>query len=708
MSGKSLLIAGKRRVLLIFILIMALMGGIFQMPVFGEPVGMEEMGAQENPGSPLPPPNDLDTETPENEDVMIYEESKVEEEETAGPVIELPQWSGFSGSEAKPGCFYETNSGIYLGISRKDGFLVSYNNGISWEEKNNGLPRKTVYPFAEPRVRRITALGVDPVNNERLAVTTATGLYLSTDFGENWQRVKTVPEGVYLTAVALSPHEPATIAVGTAYSGIFESKDLGASWRKISGGLFFLLQSRYAEEISALTYHPEDEEALFFACGFGKELYRLDRVAETATAFSLPSIEDQPETIEEMAKKKRRTVPESITGLHFRLNDSPPGFWLKEDWVLEVVTTEHKRSYSLTFMSLLKEEINKGRIDTLLSAEAEERRLKAAEKYGLYVNYAWKKFEDHLPFIKEHNLNSIVVDFKNDQGYLTYNTKLPLAKKIGAVNQKFRIEELIEKAHANGVYVIGRVVVFKDRQLHKYNNYQYALWDKVTNKPWVTKEYWVDPFAPEVWEYNIAIAKELEELGVDEIQFDYIRFPTDGDLSRVAFRHRRPGMLKVDALESFLAMAREKLQIPISTDLYGFNCWYRMEGLTGQNADVFSDYIDVISPMFYPSHFPASFYGKETYIDRARIIYEEGVARAAAIVEDRSLIRPYVQAFLLGRELKMKAPQYTQYLLKQIEGTQAAPSSGFTLWNNSNNYYMVKDPLGPFILDQEEETYLKQ
>lgn len=698
MSGKRLFISGKRPGLLIFLLIMALMGGAFPGLVSGESEALKETGAQEYLETLLPPPDDLPLKAPENEEEMINGEFQVLKEETVGPVIELPQWSGFTGSEIKPGCFYETNSGIYLGISREDGFLVSYNNGITWEEKNNGLPRKTVYPFAEPKVRRITALGVDPVNNERVAVTTATGLYLSTDFGENWQRVKSVPEGVYLTAVALSPHDPATIAVGTAYSGIFESRDLGASWRKISGGLYFLFQSRYTEEISALTYYPEDEETLFFACGFGKELYRFDRVAETATLFPLPSTGEQPEMPGETGGKERRTVPQSITGLHFRLNDSPPGFWLKDDWVLEVVTTAHKRSYSLTFMSLLKEEISKGRTPTL-SAKAEERRLKSAEKYGLYVNYAWKKFEDHLPLIKEHKLNSIVVDFKNDQGYLTYNTKLDLAKEIGAVNQKFRIEELIEEAHANGVYVIGRVVVFKDRQLHKYNNYQYALWDKVTNKPWVMKEYWVDPFAPEVWEYNIAIAKELEELGVDEIQFDYIRFPTDGDLSRVAFRHRRPGMLKVDALESFLAMAREKLRIPISTDLYGFNCWYRMEGLTGQNADVFSDYVDVISPMFYPSHFPASFYGKENYIDRARIIYEEGVARAAAIVEGRSLIRPYVQAFLLGRELKMKAPQYTQYLLKQIEGTQAAPSSGFTLWNNSNDYYMVKKPLGPFIQD---------
>jgi hypothetical protein len=195
MSGKRLFISGKRPGLLIFLLIMALMGGAFPGLVSGESEALKETGAQEYLETLLPPPDDLPLKAPENEEEMINGEFQVLKEETVGPVIELPQWSGFTGSEIKPGCFYETNSGIYLGISREDGFLVSYNNGITWEEKNNGLPRKTVYPFAEPKVRRITALGVDPVNNERVAVTTATGLYLSTDVGENWQRVKSIFDG---------------------------------------------------------------------------------------------------------------------------------------------------------------------------------------------------------------------------------------------------------------------------------------------------------------------------------------------------------------------------------------------------------------------------------------------------------------------------------------------------------------------------------
>src|SRR5690554_1212690 len=656
-----------------------------------------------------PPLSLLAESTGENRDLQgRMLERRIEGECGCGqslkPEIDLPQWSGTVESGWTPECYYEVNSGIYLGRSKDEGFLISYNNGATWEQKNKGLSKKLVYPFKTPKVRELTGLGVDPVNNQRLAVTTVNGLYLSMDLGDTWRKVKTIPQVGYLTSVALSPHDPETIAIGTAYSGIYESKDGGVSWAKLTGGLYFLMQSRYTEEISALAYHPEEENTLLFACGFGKGLYSLDRVKGTATKLTLFTDEQSVKETAETAEHKSGTGGETVKGLHFRLNSSPPGYWLKDDWVLEAVTSERKLCYSWTFHNLIREEPLETKKNRVLAEEAWKRRLRSAGKYGLYVNYAWKKFEDHLPFIKKHNLNSIVVDFKDDLGYLTYNTKLSFPQKIGAVQEKFRLEELVKKAHEHGIYIIGRVVVFKDSRLFKYNNHQFALWDKVAQKPWAEKEYWVDPYAREVWEYNIAIAAELEEMGVDEVQFDYIRFPTDGRVSRITYRHQRKGMSRIDALESFLAMARERISVPISTDLYGFNCWYRMEGMTGQNVDVFSEYVDVIAPMFYPSHFPQSFYGEKAYTERARILYEEGVARAASITEGRALIRPYVQAFLLGGELKMKTSQYTEYLLKQIEGTQAAPSSGFTLWNNSNRYYMVKTPLGPYISDVEQDS----
>jgi len=110
-----------------------------------------------------------------------------------------------------------------------------------------------------------------------------------------------------------------------------------------------------------------------------------------------------------------------------------------------------------------------------------------------------------------------------------------------------------------------------------------------------------------------------------------------------------------------------------------------------------ADYVDVISPMYYPSHFPRDFMKNQPYLQRARSIYQEGTLRARSVVDGRSLIRPYVQAFLIGGELAMGVAEYRQYLLNQVQGCLAAPSSGFTFWNASNRYYMVSDGLGPLL-----------
>jgi hypothetical protein len=200
-----------------------------------------------------------------------------------------------------------------------------------------------------------------------------------------------------------------------------------------------------------------------------------------------------------------------------------------------------------------------------------------------------------------------------------------------------------------------------------------------------------------VWDYNIDIAKELQDKGVDEVQFDYIRFPSDGDIGGITWRFRKPGMTKMEALESFLAKARESLVMPISTDVYGYCGWARISNWVAQNIEMYSRYVDVIQPMFYPSHFPRDFLGTMDYLPRAEYIYQEGTKRSAYIVEGRSLIRPYVQAFRIGLETSFTPAVYTTYLLNQVHGTLAGAGSGFTLWNASNDYYMVTVPLGPII-----------
>jgi hypothetical protein len=352
------------------------------------------------------------------------------------------------------------------------------------------------------------------------------------------------------------------------------------------------------------------------------------------------------------------------------------------------------------------------------SAEKRLRMQKSANRTGIYVSSLQatsKHIDRYLDFVTRNGMNSIVVDCKEDFGYVTYDSRLELPLKMGAVKVRFNLDDLVRSAHSRGVYLIARVLVFKDRLVYAYDNYAHAVWDREKNAPWANlsayqdeetgettyyqREHWTDPFDPFVTDYNIAIAHELEERGVDEIQFDYIRFPTDGPLATAVYRHRKAGMNNVDALESFLAKARQVIGIPISTDVYGFNAWHQMGTTNGQSIAMFSRYVDVISPMFYPNHFPLAFKRAVPYFDRAAQIYLEGTERAQQIVAGGCLIRPYVQAFLLRYlppEENLDTPQAGQLLVRQLRAAQRAPASGYTLWNASNDYYMVTASLEPY------------
>jgi len=659
----------------------------------------------------------------------------------------------------------ETPSGVMYGISKQRGFLISFDQGSSWLEHNKGLPRRVVYPFdqAEGRVRHLTALNIDPLHHGRVAVTTADQLYLSEDFGSSWQHIplgKPLRSTSYLTAVALSPRDADTLLVGTSFNGFFETTDRGASWQDPSLSARFLYRGAgFYEEVSGLSYHPTEEGVIFFSCGFGHGIYEGSPDRNSWTRLEFPG---------------DRTA-EAIYRLEM--------FQAGNTWRLGVQTHSNRWHYPLPSRGWIRSDNLAG---SLLAASAaaqpqdpfrRERIRKASDRFGIYVSSyraQGEYLDNHLKLIKENGMNSLVVDCKDDMGWIAYDTELEFPKQIGAVNKRFALEELLDKAHSQGIYVIARLVVFKDRQLYNYNDFEYAVWNGVTDQPWryivrvevppepeaetessdpngepgqsrdsagsedaegtagetasgkttqgettqgetttgetkqpepvykyVQNEYWVDPYNPEVWSYNLAIAQELQERGVDEIQFDYIRFPSDGYLSQIRYRHRREGMSPIDALESFLTQAREVIHIPVSTDLYGFNSWHRMGNWIGQSIDVLADYVDVICPMFYPSHFPRDFMKEEPYLERGRKIYQEGTSRAAFMVGSRSIVRPYVQAFLIGGELAMGPAEYSQYLTNQIEGTLDAPSSGLTLWNASNRYYMVIEPLTPYFSDQQ-------
>ncbi len=613
------------------------------------------------------------------------------------------------GAELLPDQALKTGTDLCYGISKQKGFLASQDSGKTWAVKNEGLPTKLVYPATEPQVRTLTGFGVDPDNPERVAVTTSSALFLSEDSGEHWQAIpfKNKVGRIYFTAIALSPFDKDTMVVGSSFAGIFETKDRGRTWTNISEKLRFLYQGAgFWEEIAAITFIPEDPGSLLFACGFGNGLYLFPKSRQTALPIAwdtegqkYPGVTGNDSLPENAAGKEPELNYDSlITNLYFMKNDNPAS---DKPWLLEIGNMNGIKLASLNTNRLVPTGVVGLSLAPYRPDQAKIHRLnRAAGKNGIYLradNVRGKKLDTYLQFMQKNGFNALVVDCKDDSGFITYNTQVSLAHQAGAVRPFFKMEDLLSKTKENGIYVIARVVVFQDPRLHRYQKYKYAVWNRVTNGPWSTKEYWVDPYSPDVWEYAIAIAVELQTLGIDEIQFDYIRFPTDGDIVNATYRYRTEGMEKIDALESFLARARERLSIPISADLYGFNCWCRVDSVNGQNLDMITNYVDVICPMFYPSHFTKGFMPGVEYLERARRIYRDGTRRTYIIADKRSLVRPYVQAFLLGGETRMARAAYTKYLKNQIEGVMDSPSPGFTLWNYGNDYYMVTQPLDELL-----------
>lgn len=747
---------------------------------------------------------------------------------------------------------------------RRSGVHVSFDQGRTWQARGGGLPRRMTYPFPEtPDFAAVTHLAADPGNPRRLAATTATGLYLTTNGGLSWQEiaVEQVPFNTYFTSVALSPHDPAGMLLGTSFHGIFETTDGGATWWHLRPVIGFLTeQALFYEEVAGLSYDPAAARAMAVLAGFdGGVYYVADRSGEGESPTPLrrypvpaaatiqlayaPSDEGwdlqagtidarwrltasgrwspvdaraqelhgatpqplapqpvppppptpespQPPGASEsrpptepsdslqpgapvsdspaaapVPDSRQRTpsdapqAPAPAAGLQQTASPSdapqPPAPAAGAPQPSESSQATAHASEPLPALPApdpapsqapaarspapdalasdppapgtpAPEPSTPGATEQTTVAEPHllpappplpgdaaewAPRPEAALRNGIYLNpyRAAQALPEYLEFLNRHGLNSVVIDFKTDDGALSYDSNLALAHATGAAGGPIKLERLITQAHAAGIYVIARLVVFKDRYLYNWQDHRLAIWDSELDAPWrhlvagddpgtrVQREYWVDPFAPEVWEYNVAVATELAARGVDEIQFDYIRFPSDGPVERSRHRHRRPGMSRIDAIESFLALARERLEVPISTDLFGFNSWYRAGNWLGQDIAVLSEYADIISPMFYPSHFPARFLDDRSYNERAYAIYEAGVRRAQRMVQDRSYIRPYVQAFLIGRELRMEEEEFTDYLTRQLDGNRAAAGSGFTLWNASNRYYMVTSPLQPYF-----------
>jgi hypothetical protein len=296
-----------------------------------------------------------------------------------------------------------------------------------------------------------------------------------------------------------------------------------------------------------------------------------------------------------------------------------------------------------------------------------------------------------IDVIERTEVNAIVIDIKDYTGNISYE---PLDESLHAKNTWTRriadIESLIDELHSKNIYVIGRVAVFQDPFFAKAHP-EYAV-KKSSDKTvaWADRKgiHWLDAGAEPVWEYTVAIAKDAYAIGFDEINFDYIRFPSDGNM-RDIYYPISDGKSKPEVLETFFKYLSENLrtgetQIPISADLFGMTTSNTDDLGIGQVIEKALPYFDFIAPMVYPSHYPPTWHGfknpAEHPYEVIKISMSKAYERAVAMGESPKKLRPWLQDFNLGA-------QYTPERVRaQITATYDIGLDSWMLWDPANTY----------------------
>jgi hypothetical protein len=313
----------------------------------------------------------------------------------------------------------------------------------------------------------------------------------------------------------------------------------------------------------------------------------------------------------------------------------------------------------------------------------------AASDHGLRIIRHWR----------EVGGNSVVFDIKDSDGSVTIPFEHPLLGKHQVYIHD--LPKFVHFLHAENMHAIARIAIFRDERL-VVEHPELAVQSKRTKQPWREngKLVWTDSSNPKVQDYNIALAKFVAQSGADEIQFDYVRFPAEGDQKDASFvfqtengepGSRKPGaesrtLQRSDVIVAFLKKAYAELHptgVLLSLDVFGVMAWQRPVDLshTGQDIVGMAKYCDVLSPMIYPSHF----FGMDNIEhpgDAPEHFIGESMQRFELITRGSGVvIRPWLQAF------RWRTKTYSpEYIKVQVATAKEKGGIGFLFWNAANDY----------------------
>ena len=310
--------------------------------------------------------------------------------------------------------------------------------------------------------------------------------------------------------------------------------------------------------------------------------------------------------------------------------------------------------------------------------------LKRFQAKGIYmplgILVSEERVQGLIDLVQRTELNAIVLDVKNDRGWIGYPSKLAVAQQSGAYKSEVMdIGEFLSRCHERDIYAIARLVIFKDPTLVS----AYPEWAVGTEsgEPYVDLEgsSWGDPFREKVRDYNIAIAKEVAALGFDELQFDYLRFPSGGAVHEALYQRESTAESRCKLMDDFCKRLRTELKpysVVLSADLFGLTAWVppgEDMGI-GQRVIDIAPHMDLMSPMVYPATFVEGNLGYDEPMSYPYEVVYRSCIELANRTETR--IRPWLQHYWYGAD-EMRL---------QKDAAEKAGTEGWMFWNAAGKY----------------------
>ena len=328
---------------------------------------------------------------------------------------------------------------------------------------------------------------------------------------------------------------------------------------------------------------------------------------------------------------------------------------------------------------------------------------------GIYLSF-WSasvpsRVENVIRLAQDGLINTVVIDVKDAMGRVAFDSNVPQVVEYRSRERIISdLSALVRKLHAGGLHVVARMVTFNDPMLARARPdlavHSKALLNEIG--PQLSAEtfwqderglLWVDPGSREAWDYNIAIAKDVLSRGVDEVNFDYIRFPSGGSLSDMHLPLTAEDGPKRDVIVRFFKHLREQLpDARLSADLFGLVTVTDDDLGIGQVIEDALPYFDALCPMVYPSHYAEGFYGFENPAEHPYEVvnYSMRLAKerlrahaAAATAPQRAELIPWLQDFSIGAEYDA---DMVRAQIRAVIDAMGEDYRGFLLWSPKNQY----------------------